>query len=88
MIDVTLSRSIYYLALRRLNLSIHTLVLTLSPVVAILWTIVIFKIYPSTQQLIGGFIVIIGLLIVGKYRESKSNYGESDNFDQPPHINK
>jgi drug/metabolite transporter (DMT)-like permease len=79
--DVTLSRSIYYIALRRLNLSIHTLVLTLSPVVAILWTIVIFKIYPSTQQLIGGFIVIFGLLIVGKYRESKNNYGESSNID-------
>jgi drug/metabolite transporter (DMT)-like permease len=72
-IDVTFSRSIYYLALRRLNLSIHTLVLTLSPVVAIIWTIVFFEYYPSTQQLIGGFIVILGLIIVSKYRESKNN---------------
>jgi len=72
-LDVTFSRLIYYLALRRLKLSIHTLALTLSPVMTILWTIVFFKIYPSTQQLIGGFIVIIGLIIVGKYRESKNN---------------
>ena len=85
-VDVTISRSIYYLSLRRLNLSIHTLVLTLSPVVAILWTIFIFDIYPSTQQLIGGFIVIFGILLVGKYRESNINHGESNNFDQPPHI--
>jgi drug/metabolite transporter (DMT)-like permease len=73
--DITFSRSIYYLALRRLNLSIHTLVLTLSPVVAIIWTIIFFEIYPSTLQLFGGFIVIIGLLIVGKYYETKKISG-------------
>jgi hypothetical protein len=54
--------------------------------VAILWTIAFFDIYPSTQQLIGGFIVIFGLLLVGKYRESNINQGESNNFDPPPHI--
>jgi drug/metabolite transporter (DMT)-like permease len=70
-IDVMFSRSIYYIALRRLNLSIHTLVLTLSPVVTILWTIVIFSIYPSAKQLVGGIIVILGIFIIGRYRESK-----------------
>ena len=71
-IDVTLSRSIYYLSLRRLDLSIHTLVLTLSPVVAIVWTIVFFAIFPSIRQLIGGFIVIAGVIIIGIFRESRN----------------
>lgn len=72
-IDVTFSRSIYYLALRRLKLSIHTLVLTLSPLVAILWTIVYFDIYPSSRQLMGGALIIFGLLIVSRYRDLKSS---------------
>ena len=67
-IDVAFSRSIYYLALRRLKLSVHTLVLTLSPVVTILWTILIFAIYPSGKQIAGGIIVLLGVFIVGKYR--------------------
>jgi drug/metabolite transporter (DMT)-like permease len=67
-IDVAISRSIYYLALRRLKLSVHTLVLTLSPVVTILWTILIFAIYPSAKQIAGGIIVMLGVFIVNKYR--------------------
>lgn len=70
-IDVTLSRAVFYLALRRLDLSIHTVVLTLSPVVAVLWTIVFFAIYPSPRRLIGGAIVILGVLIVGNFRASR-----------------
>jgi drug/metabolite transporter (DMT)-like permease len=67
-IDVAFSRSIYYLALRRLKLSVHTLVLTLSPVVTILWTILIFAIYPSIKQIAGGMIVLLGVFVVNKYR--------------------
>jgi len=76
-VDVTISRSVYYLVLRRLDLTIHTLILTLSPVVAIIWTIVFFSIYPSPQQLIGGLIVIFGVFLISKYRESNENKGDS-----------
>jgi len=67
-IDVAFSRTIYYLALRRLKLSIHTLVLTLSPVVTILWTILFFAIYPNLKQIAGGIVVLVGVFIVNKYR--------------------
>ncbi|MGD8457077.1 MAG: DMT family transporter [Anaerolineales bacterium] len=69
-IDVAFSRSIYYLALRRLKLSVHTLVLTLSPVATTLWTIVFFSIYPSSKQMAGGLIILLGVFIVGKYRST------------------
>jgi drug/metabolite transporter (DMT)-like permease len=63
-VDVTISRTLYYLTLRRLNLSVHSIILTLSPTVAILWTLFLFGVRPSLQQLIGGVAIIIGVLIV------------------------
>ena len=45
-IDVVFSRSLYYLALRRLKLSMHAIVLTLSPVAAILWSYFLFNTFP------------------------------------------
>jgi len=70
-IDVVVSRSVYYLALRRLDLSIHTLILTLSPVAAVIWTIIFFDLFPTTRQIIGGIIVILGVFFVGKHRQTK-----------------
>ncbi len=63
-VNVTLSRSLYYLALRRLQLSQHALILTLSPVVTILWSLAIFGTRPGLQQLIGGLGVMAGVLVV------------------------
>lgn len=63
-IDVVISRLLYYLALRRLNLSFHSIILTLSPVVAILWTILLFNLMPSLQEILGGLGVLIGVFIV------------------------
>jgi drug/metabolite transporter (DMT)-like permease len=62
--DVTISRALYYLTLRRLNLSVHAIILTLSPAAAILWTLLLFQQEPHSQQLIGGLAVILGVLIV------------------------
>ena len=67
-VDVVLSRTLYYLALRRLKLSVHTLVLTLSPIAAIAWSLLLFKSMPSTQQLVGGGAVIAGVMIVTRSR--------------------
>jgi drug/metabolite transporter (DMT)-like permease len=73
-VDVVFSRMLYYLALRRLRMSIHAVLLTLSPVVTILWSFLLFASWPSTQALIGGFGVISGVAIVtlgGGRKESR-----------------
>jgi drug/metabolite transporter (DMT)-like permease len=62
--DVAVSRSLYYLALRRLKMSIHAIVLALSPVAAIGWALLLFDTFPNAQQLIGGAAVIAGVLLV------------------------
>jgi drug/metabolite transporter (DMT)-like permease len=63
-VDVTISRTLYYLTLRRLNLSFHAIILTLSPAASVLWTLILFDIQPTLSQLIGGVAVIAGVLMV------------------------
>lgn len=63
-VDVAASRTLYYLALRRLTVSMHTLVLTLSPVVAILWSLILFGIQPTGRDMLGGLAVLAGVAIV------------------------
>ena len=63
-LDVAISRGLYYLALRRLKMSIHAIILTLSPVAAILWALFLFNTLPNIQQAIGGGGVIIGVMVV------------------------
>jgi drug/metabolite transporter (DMT)-like permease len=63
-VDVVISRTLYYLSLRRLSVSIHALIFTLSPVVAILWALVLFGSQPTIRELLGGCIVLIGVGIV------------------------
>ncbi|GAB4452025.1 MAG: DMT family transporter [Anaerolineae bacterium] len=63
-VDVVISRALYYLALRELTMSMHTLVLTLSPVAAIVWSFFLFDALPSPQQLAGGAAVLLGVLLV------------------------
>jgi len=63
-VDVILSRVLYYVALRRLRLNTHTILLTLSPVVTILWSLLLFDTLPGLQQLLGGAAVLTGVLLV------------------------
>ncbi|MHC4446077.1 MAG: DMT family transporter [Planctomycetota bacterium] len=63
-VDVAISRGLYYMALNRLRLSLHSIALTLSPVVATLWTLLLFGIIPTFQQLVGGTAVIAGVLML------------------------
>lgn len=63
-VDVVISRILYYQALRRLNLSIHAIMLTMSPVIAIGWSLLLFGERPSSQGLVGGTAVIIGVILV------------------------
>ncbi len=63
-VDVIVSRSLYYVALRQLPISIHALVFTLSPIVAGIWSLALFGTQPSLQQILGGAVVLAGVLIV------------------------
>ncbi len=67
-VDVVISRVLYYLALRRLRMSFHALLLTLSPVIAVLWSLALFGERPSLQGLLGGAAVIAGVLVVSTAR--------------------
>lgn len=72
-LNVTISRALYYLALRRYKLSILTILLTLSPVVTILWSWVLFGVWPSLQGLVGGTAVLMGVLLVTMTRRKKGS---------------
>ncbi|MDX1416490.1 MAG: DMT family transporter [Candidatus Promineifilaceae bacterium] len=71
-VNVTISRSLYYLVLRRFKLTIMTIILTLTPVVTILWSMVLFDERPSAQGLIGGTLVIAGVMLVTWSKRQKS----------------
>jgi drug/metabolite transporter (DMT)-like permease len=72
-VDVVISRVLYYVALRRLRLSFHTIILTLSPVITILWSIVLFSQSPTPQALAGGAAVLTGVIVVtwGRSRSAR-----------------
>ena len=63
-VDIVVSRWLFYTALRRLNFSLLAVVMTFSPVIAVIWSLMFFHVVPSWQQLIGGLIVISGVLLV------------------------
>ncbi len=63
-VDVVISRTLFYIVLRRMTMSIHSIVLTLAPVASILWAMLLFGTIPTPQQLTGGVGVILGVMIV------------------------
>lgn len=69
-VDVVISRTLYYLALRRLTVSLHAIILTLSPVATILWSLLFFGAFPTVQQLLGGLIVMVGVALAAIRRTS------------------
>lgn len=62
--DVALSRAFYYWALRKLDMSLLSVITTLGPVLTIGWALLFFDTLPTMQQLVGGAFVLIGVLIV------------------------
>jgi drug/metabolite transporter (DMT)-like permease len=63
-VNVVLSRGLYYLALRRFDMSLLTILLTLTPVVTWLWSIVAFGGRPAVVEIIGGVATLAGVLLV------------------------
>jgi drug/metabolite transporter (DMT)-like permease len=63
-VNVVLSRGVYYLALRRLDMSFLTIILTLTPVVTWLWSVVAFGGRPTAIEIAGGGATLAGVLLV------------------------
>ncbi len=64
----TLSPFLRYLALRRLDMSLLTIILTLTPVVTWVWSIALFGGRPSLQEVLGGTACLAGVVIVTSTR--------------------
>ena len=62
-VDVVISRSLYYLTLRLLSMSLHTIILTLSPVVSIIVALLLFQTFPTVTGLVGGSIILVGVFL-------------------------
>ena len=62
-VDVVVSRSLYYLTLRLLSMSLHTIILTLSPVVSIIVALLLFQTFPTVAGLVGGAIILAGVYL-------------------------
>lgn len=67
-VDIVISRTLYYLALRRLPMSLHAIILTVSPVVTLFWAYLFFDTFPGPLQLFGGATVIIGVTLAAYFR--------------------
>lgn len=63
-VNVVLSRGVYYLALRRLDMSFLTIILTLTPVVTWLWSVLAFGGRPTALEIAGGVATLAGVLLV------------------------
>lgn len=67
-VDVVISRALYYTTLRMFRMSVHTIILTLSPVVSILLSLLLFGTFPGVQDLLGGLFVLAGVALVTRER--------------------
>ncbi len=67
-LDIAISRLLYYAVLRRVTMGLHTIMLTLSPALAVGWSWLIFQIAPSWQEILGGVAVMAGVAIVTRNR--------------------
>ena len=72
-VDVVISRVLYYWALRRMRLGFHTVILTASPVLTIIISLLFFDETPTTRALIGGAIVMVGIVVISLQSLRKAN---------------
>ncbi len=71
-VDVVISRAFYYLALRRLKVSLLSVSLAVSPALAVVWAVVFFDAYFAIRQITGGILVIAGVLLAIVCRSTSS----------------
>jgi O-acetylserine/cysteine efflux transporter len=70
-VDVVVSRTLYYVLLRRMPVSLLSIVLTLSPAVAIGWSLLLFAAWPTPRQLLGGAAVLLGVAVATLARSAR-----------------
>lgn len=75
-LDIAISRLLYYTVLRRVTMGLHTILLTLSPALAVGWSWLIFRMAPSWQEIVGGLAVLLGVLIVTRNRPKSTADGD------------
>lgn len=63
-VNVVISRGLYYLVLRRMDMSVLTIILTLTPVVTWLWSMALFGGRPAVAEILGGLATLGGVLLV------------------------
>jgi drug/metabolite transporter (DMT)-like permease len=49
-------------------MSLHAIILTLSPVVTLAWAYLFFDTFPGPLQLTGGAVVVVGVALAAYYR--------------------
>ena len=74
-VDVVISRTLYYISLRRLRMSALAVILTLSPAITIIWSALLFDSRPTPQALIGGAAVIGGVSLLAARRKQPAAIG-------------
>lgn len=66
-VEVCLSRPLYYLVLRRYPISILSILLTISPILTVLWAFLLFDTVPTWLQMLGGAGVISGVMVMAGF---------------------
>lgn len=66
-VEVCLSRSLYYMLLRKYPFSILSIILTLSPILTVVWSLILFGTIPTWLQIAGGACVIAGVLVMAGF---------------------
>ena len=66
-VEVCISRPLYYLVLRKYPFSILSILLTLSPILTVVWALILFGTIPTWIQLIGGLGIIAGVLVMAGF---------------------
>ena len=59
-----LCKTIYYVTLRMFTMSIQPIILTLSPVVSIVVSLILIGTFPGVQDLLGGMLILAGVVVV------------------------
>ncbi len=67
-IEIFLGRSLYYVVLNRVKMSMHAILLTLSPMMTMIWALLLFGSAPTRTEIIGGAAVIAGITLVAVKR--------------------
>jgi drug/metabolite transporter (DMT)-like permease len=67
-INVVIGRALFYVVLRRIDMSLLTIILTLTPVLTWIWSMALFGGRPGRLEILGGAATLLGVLLVTSSR--------------------